>query len=173
MKVLEPFLCFYSTLYFWSFLVGQFSAFPLLSEGTEVVLFACLEVFEHITATCWMQGEHCWALINLVWYSRWLLQICVSAQSSSRKEVIHLHLLFLLLCLKKSKRSAYESGEEHSAKYSNSNNSGNYREKSLLLHSCDSFFVVPIIFWLKRSRVTISLHGNIGLPKPDSTVLGI
>lgn len=66
---------------------------------------------------------------------RVLLQICVSVQSLSQGAVIHSHLLFLLLSLKKSKRSAYESGEEHSAKYSNSNNSGNYREKSSLLHS--------------------------------------
>lgn len=103
-----------------------------------------------IWATCWMQGEQYWALINLVWYSRWLLQISVSAQSPSRKEVIHLHLLFLLLCLKKSKRSAYESGEEHSAKYSNSNNSGNYREKSLLLHSYDDFFCCYCNFLSKK-----------------------
>lgn len=81
--------------------------------------------------------------------------------------------LFLLLCLKKSKRSAYESGEEHSAKYSNSNNSGNYREKNLLLHSYVKVFVVAVIFWLERSKVTINLHINIGLPKPDTTGLGI
>uniref|UniRef100_A0A8D0FE55 PX domain containing serine/threonine kinase like n=1 Tax=Strix occidentalis caurina TaxID=311401 RepID=A0A8D0FE55_STROC len=78
-----------------------------------------------------------------------------------------------ILARKKSKRSAYESGEEHSAKYSNSNNSGNYSEKSLLLHSYVNVFVVAVVFWLKRSRVTISLHINIGLPKPSTTAMGI
>lgn len=88
------------------------------------------------------------------------------------KGVIHSHLLFLL-CLKKSKRSAYESAEEHSAKYSNSNNSGNYREKSLLLHSCVNVFIVTIILWLKRSLITISLHHNIELTNADSTVSSV
>uniref|UniRef100_A0A8C5TLS2 PX domain containing serine/threonine kinase like n=1 Tax=Malurus cyaneus samueli TaxID=2593467 RepID=A0A8C5TLS2_9PASS len=48
-----------------------------------------------------------------------------------------------ILARKKSKRSANESGEEHSAKYSNSNNSGNYRERNLFLHCY-------VIFWLFR-----------------------
>lgn len=68
--------------------------------------------------------------------------------------------IFCFLCslLKKSKRSANESGEEHSAKYSNSNNSGNYRERNLLLHSCVSSFIVTVIFYLKRFRITNTLH---------------
>lgn len=78
--------------------------------------------------------------------------------------------IFYFLCslLKKSKRSANESGEEHSAKYSNSNNSGNYRERNLLLHSCVSSFVVTVIFCLKRFRITNTL-----LPKSGTTVWGI
>lgn len=142
--------------------------------------FVCLDTLEHSAALLLLSlqqhvlggEERCWALINLVRYIRWLLKILWVNLIFIMKGVIHSHLLFLLH-LKKSKRSAYESAEEHSAKYSNSNNSGNYREKSLLLHSCVSVFVVAIVFWLKRPGVTISLHHNIELPNADRTVSGV
>lgn len=84
--------------------------------------------------------------------------------------------VFYFLCslLKKSKRSANESGEEHSAKYSNSNNSGNYKERNLLLHSCFGFFFffISVIFCLKRFGIIWDyiIIWDIWLPKSGTTV---
>lgn len=158
--------------YISSFLLGQFSAFPLWSEGSEGALVTHLEIPECRTASLcfllWQRvlgvGRGMLAVDKPCVIQRVLLQIRVSVQPLSRGAVIHSCLLFLLLALKKSKRSAYESGEEHSAKYSNSNNSGNYREESSLLHCyVNVVCFVAVIFWLKRSRVTSSLDINVVL----------
>lgn len=160
----------------------EFSAFPLWSEGTGVPWCLARDTWAQnsvaalvTTSACTGYGErnveHWRTLCDTVdgCYKS------VSVQSLSLKVIIHFYLLFLPICslLKKSKRSANESGEEHSAKYSNSNNSGNYREKNLVLHRYVIFFIITVIFCLKRFRITNTLHINIWLPKSDATALGI
>lgn len=146
-QALEPVsLCSCSTVC----IVCQFSSFPMWSECTGVPWCLAGDTGAQnspaalvTTSACAGYGErdveHWKALCGTV--DCCYKSVC-QFNPYDRKWLFIPIFYFLCSLLKKSKRSANESGEEHSAKYSNSNNSGNYRERNLLLHSCVRFLLL-------------------------------